>query len=355
MYVLHVVSDLDEAYGGPSQSVPQLVHHLAAEGVGGRILYVETLAQSRNRIVESRQLLAQGARIRGSRRICYAPDLRRLLREAVRSSAPALVHIHSMWRYNAWAAWQEARAAGLPVVVSPRSNLYGHSLRKNRLIKQAARRLFVDRMLTEAAFVHATAASETEAVRAAGYKTVPVRTIPNGIDPVDVSGFATRAAALSALQLETDPARPHVLFLSRVDPRKRVADLIAAFAASEQARSQAAELLIAGPAASEGYAADLRARAAAEGVAERVHLLGMLRDGQRTAAYAAADVFALPTQFENFGIAIGEALSAGLPVVTTTATPWAAAAENGVGHLVEPGDTGGLAAGLDRFLLALPA
>lgn len=353
MYVLHVVSDLDESYGGPSQSVPQLVRHLRDEGVDGRIVFVETLEKSRNRIVETHGLDVRSARLTGSPKIYYARDFDGVLAETFASHRPDIVHIHSMWRYPAWAAWRRAKAAGVPVVVSPRSNLYTHSLRKSRWVKRTARALFVDRMLREAAFVHSTADSETEAVRVAGYGATPIRTIPNGIEAIELSDYSDRSAALQVLGMKTDPTRPHLLFLSRVDPRKRVADLIEAFGRSAEAGARNAELMIAGP-ASDSYAAELAEAAQAAGVAERVHFLGMLRGDQRVAAYAAADLFVLPTQFENFGIAIGEALSAGLPTVTTTETPWESIPANGAGHLVKPGDIEGLTRGIDDILRADP-
>jgi glycosyltransferase involved in cell wall biosynthesis len=35
-----------------------------------------------------------------------------------------------------------------------------------------------------------------------------------------------------------------------------------------------------------------------------------------------ADIMVLPTYSENFGIVVAEALALGVPVITTTGTPW---------------------------------
>ena len=354
MYVLHIVSDLDESFGGPSQSVPQLVKHLASEGVAGEIIYVETVKKSRNRIVEKGSIKAAGAKIKGSKNIYYAPDLKHKIQECIVKNSPDIIHIHSMWRYNAWVAWRQAKSHNIPFVVSPRSNLYAESLRKSWAIKKIARILFVNRMLKNAAFIHATAESEVNSVKDSGFGATPIIAISNGVEPVDLTKFQSKTEALNFLGLETDHKNPHILFLSRVDPRKRVGDLIEAFAKSDLCERCQAELVIAGPLSSEKYGDELRSRVDQLGIRSRVHFLGMLRDDSRNAAYKAADIFALPTEFENFGIAIGEALSAGLPVVTTTTTPWKTAQEKGAGYLVQPGDVQGLANGLNHFLERLP-
>ncbi|MEO0587679.1 MAG: glycosyltransferase, partial [Planctomycetota bacterium] len=55
-----------------------------------------------------------------------------------------------------------------------------------------------------------------------------------------------------------------------------------------------------------------------QGVADRTHFLGMVRGDAKWALYRAADVFVLPTQQENFGLVLVEAMGSGLPVLTTT-------------------------------------
>ena len=53
--------------------------------------------------------------------------------------------------------------------------------------------------------------------------------------------------------------------------------------------------------------------------------------------YQQASVFVLPTFSENFGIVIAEALAAGVPVITTTGTPWRELPEKGCGWRVDIG------------------
>jgi glycosyltransferase involved in cell wall biosynthesis len=72
--------------------------------------------------------------------------------------------------------------------------------------------------------------------------------------------------------------------------------------------------------------------------AGHIHFVGELDDQQKWQAYESADLFVLPSYSENFGLVIGEALAAGLPVVTTTATPWTELKEKNCGWCIPPGE-----------------
>ncbi len=71
--------------------------------------------------------------------------------------------------------------------------------------------------------------------------------------------------------------------------------------------------------------------------ADRVHFVGAVSDTEKWGWYRSADLFVLPSYSENFGIVIGEALTAGAPVITTTATPWESLVSEGCGWCVPPG------------------
>ena len=66
----------------------------------------------------------------------------------------------------------------------------------------------------------------------------------------------------------------------------------------------------------------LKTRVKELGLEGRFVFTGALSDDEKWAACARADLFALPTYSENFGIVVAEALWAGVPVITIKGTPW---------------------------------
>ncbi|HZT76368.1 MAG TPA: glycosyltransferase [Vicinamibacterales bacterium] len=98
---------------------------------------------------------------------------------------------------------------------------------------------------------------------------------------------------------------------------------------------------------------DLKARADALGLADRVHWAGRVSDEELPSFYAAADVFVLPSiaKTETFGVSQIEAMAAGVPVVSTnlpTGVPWVNQ-DDVSGIVVEPNDAAALGAALERL------
>jgi glycosyltransferase involved in cell wall biosynthesis len=88
-------------------------------------------------------------------------------------------------------------------------------------------------------------------------------------------------------------------------------------------------------------------------LARHVRLSGFISDTELAARYAAADVVVYLSEYEGFGLPVLEALSRGLPVVTTTRPATGEIFEGGA-LLAEPDDAEDIARNL-RFLLANPA
>lgn len=126
--------------------------------------------------------------------------------------------------------------------------------------------------------------------------------------------------------------------VGRLDPQKGQAHLIDAFALVAQ-ELEDAHLLIVGAGRLEE---DLRERAAALGLAGRLHLLGLRND--IGAILRALDLFAFPSLFEGQGVALIEAMAVGVPVIASSLAPVSEIISHDVtGLLVAPGDANGLA------------
>jgi len=107
--------------------------------------------------------------------------------------------------------------------------------------------------------------------------------------------------------------RRFMLFLGRIH-RKKGCDLLINSFLKHAASDPELHLMMAGP-DQQGWSADLKQRVANAGLTDRVHWPGMLRDEVKWGAFCAAEVFILPSHQENFGIAVAEAMSCGLPVL----------------------------------------
>jgi len=94
---------------------------------------------------------------------------------------------------------------------------------------------------------------------------------------------------------------------------------------------------------------DLAARARAQGLADRIHLLGLRSD--ISAILAAADIFVLPSLSEGLPLAVLEAMFAGCPIVASDVGEIATVLEDGrAGVLVEPANPAALAEAIDALL-----
>jgi len=88
------------------------------------------------------------------------------------------------------------------------------------------------------------------------------------------------------------------------------------------------------------------------GISDRVKLMGQVPHHQMPLIYNSADIFVLPSHFESFGIAALEAMSCGLPVITTYQMEGSHEfVKDGVnGLLIKPGDVDELAKKLSTLI-----
>jgi glycosyltransferase involved in cell wall biosynthesis len=217
-----------------------------------------------------------------------------------------IVHVHGLLNPVSSAAAWIARARSRPVVIDPFGTLSRYTFSHRRRTLKRLWFFAVDGpSVRRADAMHFT--TEEERDEAAWH----------GID------FAGRAPVVPPPWRVAPPkagahAGETVVFLSRLDPKKGVDVLLDAWPHVRQARPTAT-LMIAG-AGDKRFVDALESRAT-----PGVSFVGFVTGADKAACLASAAVFALPSHHENFGIAVLEAVAAGLPVVVSPdvqLAPW---------------------------------
>lgn len=298
-------TSLRPAYGGPAYSVSRLATALSEQRI---LVGLWTPDQS---VATTPLLTADSA-------------VQRLTGTAVQAletfGRPDVLHDNGLWRSHNHRLATFATARSIPRLVSTRGMLEPWAVNHKRWRKRVAWMAYQRRDLKTAEGLHATADAEA-ANLARWHLGVPVHVIPNGVDLPDISPAGASSGATRT-----------ALFLGRLYPVKGLPMLIEAWS---RVRPEGWRLRIAGP--DEGGHGRMMQRSVEgkklEGV---VSFPGPLDGDAKRLAMLGADLFVLPTHSESFGMAVGEALAHGVPVLTTTAAPWPMLEEGGFGWRVAP-------------------
>jgi N-acetyl-alpha-D-glucosaminyl L-malate synthase BshA len=169
----------------------------------------------------------------------------------------------------------------------------------------------------------------------------PIEVIPNFVDP---EVFTPARRDPRRRREWAAPDEKLILHVSNYRPVKRVRDTVEAFARIH--REVPARLLLAGTGPE---VTDAVERAAALGVADRLHVAGEARDVQDL--FAQADLLLQSSEREGFGLVCLEAMASGVPVVSTRCGGVEEVVEDGASALLAPvGDAAGLAGRAVRVL-----
>jgi D-inositol-3-phosphate glycosyltransferase len=219
----------------------------------------------------------------------------------------------------------------------------------------AQTRLAVERQILEqAACVVATSPQEQQHLRSLVSQQGYVEIIPCGTDTENFC-VMSRAEARSQLGLAAD--EQVVLYVGRFDPRKGIETLVRAFAKLKAKSSNPDKLRLVIVGGSEVGQADGNERLRIEGIVNQLGIgaqttfAGRVGHDQLPAYYTAADVCAIPSHYEPFGLVAIEAMGCGTPVVASdvgglkfTVVP------EETGLLVPPQNEAAFAAAIDRIL-----
>lgn len=226
-----------------------------------------------------------------------------------------IVHLHGLHRFPTTIAGYLSRHYGVPYVIRPfgslNPHLYNQSTTGQHRLKRLHHRWFDVPNLQAASAVHYGSADERERASFLGLQS-PSFIVPNGMEWTRFATLPERGELRARLGIGDAPV---VLFVGRIHATKGLDLLIPAFDAVRRVEPDA-QLVIAGP-TNDSHAQEVLSWIADRGLDSAVHVVGQLDGPDVLRAYVDADVFALPSYAESFGMAVVEAMACALPVVVS--------------------------------------
>jgi len=236
-----------------------------------------------------------------------------------------LYHANTLWLYTTHATCRHARKIGKPYVLSTHGMLYPTALKVSSWKKKLMGALWYNKDIMKATCIHATCQQELEYVRAHGYKG-PIAVIPN---PVVFPHGVSLKLRDESLKYRIQ-GKKQIGFLGRLHPIKKVENIIYAMALLNEEESKLLSFQVMGR-FDENYEAFLRAEVKRLNLEDSVTFVGFVSGLEKYERLSQLSTLMVPSEQENFGMIVPEALICGTPVYASLGTPWSELIENNCG------------------------
>lgn len=217
-----------------------------------------------------------------------------------------IIHVHGLFSFTSVVASLIALWFKVPLIVRPLGVLNNYGMQRKRLIKTASFLLIESRILRKATRVHCTSVSEQSEIQKLILEFNPV-IIPLALDK-EVNLFNRETS-------NSEKSTFSVLYLSRIDNKKNIENLLVAISLLKEWRYSIAITIAGG--GNVQYIFQLKSLAIKLGIDSIINWTGYVDGVKKRKVFEDAEIFVLPSFSENFGIAVLEALSFGLPCVVS--------------------------------------
>jgi glycosyltransferase involved in cell wall biosynthesis len=315
MHILQIVPSISLIYGGPSQMVLGLAPALAKEGVKVTVITTDSNGDNGQKPLDvtlNVPIQKDGYEIiyfrcAPFRRYKFSLDLCKWLNRYAQEFD--LAHIHALFSPVSSAAAAICRQRQLPYILRPLGTLDPADLRKKKYLKQIYAAILERANIADAAALHFTSVQEAKISERFGVSTRDL-VIPLGVVPPkkDEESLVRQQFGIAANV-------PLVLFMSRIDPKKGLNLLIPALE-KLLAEGLNFHFVLAGTNPQDPvYEQKIKSQIDNSTLRSHTSITGFVTGELKSSLLQAADLFVLPSYYENFGIAVAEAMVAGTPVI----------------------------------------
>lgn len=318
MKILQIVPSISLIYGGPSQMVLGLAPALARQGLKVTVLTTDSNGDTGQKPLDvplNSPIEQDGYEIiyfkcSPFRRYKFSIDLLKWLNNHAREYD--LAHIHALFSPVSSMAAAVCRNKKLPLILRPLGTLDPTDLRKKKQLKKLYAAILERSNIESAAAIHFTSEQEAKVSHRFGATTRDL-VIPLGVKDGEIKSKDTKFCVSSQFNIPENV--PLILFMSRIDPKKGLNLLIPAL---EKLLSEGLNFhfVLAGSNPQDsGYEQKIKSQIQTSNLNKYTTITGFVTGELKSALLQAADLFVLPSYYENFGIAVAEAMVAGIPVI----------------------------------------
>jgi glycosyltransferase involved in cell wall biosynthesis len=316
MKILQIVPSISLVYGGPSQMVLGLSKALANQGVEVTLITTNANGDTGQLPLDvplEIPLDQEGYQIiyfncSPWRRYKFSLPLLQWLRKHGKDYD--LAHIHALFSPLSTFSATICRTIKLPYILRPLGTLDPADLQKKRLLKKIYGNLLEKPNLAQAAAVHFTSDQECRISERFGVKTEDI-VVHLGVE------FNSTTIEKSVIQekLNLDKDKIWLLFLSRIDQKKGLDLLLPALENLIREGFEFYFILAGANPQDQEYENKIKQQIKNSILNEVTIITGFVEGEMKLGLLQNADLFVLPSYYENFGIAVAEAIAAKTPVV----------------------------------------
>ncbi|MEG4004548.1 hormogonium polysaccharide biosynthesis glycosyltransferase HpsP [Microcoleus sp. Pol11C1] len=326
MRILQIIPSISLVYGGPSQMVLGLSAALASRCIDVTIITTDSngdIGQHPLDVPLNQPIKQNGYQIiyfRCSplRRYKFSLSLLQWLNENARQFD--LAHIHALFSPVTTLAATIARYHKLPYIMRPCGMLDPADLQKKKRLKQIYATLLERPNLAGAAAIHFTSKEEAKISERFGLNCTGKMPVPRDFDltgkmrvPQDLVIPLGVTAGLFPKRLRESQV-PIILFMSRIEPKKGLDLLIPALESILGSGIEFHFILAGSNPQDADYETQVKSKIHNSRLEKYTTITGFVSGDLKVELLTKADLFVLPSYYENFGIAVAEAMAAGVPV-----------------------------------------